>query len=412
MRNVEVWRIENKNSASYKLEMWPSSIYGNVLETYYRGSRKKYTKEVWQKARKPKSPILKKQVAEKVNVPKAKEFLNYSILDLLTTKPLGRGEFGATYRHSKDLVIKVIELHDQIITKETIQSEVNIHTYAQNIKNADQTDAQCVPKIHDGPHFYTLAEVPPSPLSPVRRQYATYTMDSLLPYDISIDTDIKNVERSIDIILNKNKLLLENGIMHNDLHQGNIMMTPKNEAIIIDMGLARYSGNINKTSNKELFDCIYFAQSAALFDNCNTNTKCPTTYIEQQLEKKRKAVLKYFDLELHQQPFFKNAPSIQSLIEKISTKLDIEQEKEMNNVTCKLQFVLACLSTKFVTCMKGQDWESVFDDDFCDEGQIEGDYVYACRNPTAFKCNVDQIYYKMCHNIPLGLGCKVQKETQ
>lgn len=281
---------------------------------------------------------------------------NYAMDKILRQKPLGQGEFGATYDYGLNSVVKVIQVINKKHQVDTFR-EVELHKEAQTL--VLPTDGFCcVPPIEFGPVVHINR----------RNKYVIYQMPKL--------AKMVHSEANFVRIIECCSLMVRNGFLHNDLHQGNVMMY-NNKAVIIDLGLTiKYQ----PPASENLLLCIIFAQAAALVDNCNDNTQCPVDSIAKNLELLKEMVVSEFSLvEDHSiSDIMKNVDEVAPVIDSIG----------------RCQLLLACLSTKFIGCD--------FVDEFCEEGALVGDYIYAIRNPQLFDTTYEEIIQKARLNTPLS----------
>ena len=267
----------------------------------------------------------------------------------MQTKPLGTGEFGATYALSPNEAVKVIRVVNAHFEVD-VRAEVQIHKKVQRLR---VNGLPCVPTIADGPHIHVLDN----------KRYITYSMPILQSFHRTID--------NWQIIMELNKHLVDKGFLHNDLHQGNVM-TMNSNPIIIDLGLMR---SYKPPKSAQLRRYIAFAQAAALIDNCNTNTLCPTQNIKGLLHDSIDEVESFFALN--------HRDSVKVMVRKIESKAGDQ------TIEVRLQLLLACLSTRFREC---DDDEQVWIDERCDLGSPIGDFIYAIRNPKPFKKTLPELY--------------------
>lgn len=270
---------------------------------------------------------------------------------ILQKKPLGRGEYGATYSLSQDTVVKVIEVSSKQVNT-NVQKEVELHKKAQELSLHKKL--RCVVPILSGPRTYVLKKT----------KYVVYSMPKLQKFVRS--------KINFQIILTLNAHLVEHGFLHNDLHQGNIMMM-NGSPTIIDLGLMR---SYKPPSSRDLLRCIAFAQAAALIDNCNTNTVCPTAVIQPLLQDSLDFVVSFFKLS--------KRDKISNVVAKINAKTTGKVTQEIF-----LQLLLACLSTNFRFCEKGATpWLETL----CEKDSPKVDFIYAIRNPASFGKTLSRVY--------------------
>lgn len=302
-----------------------------------------------------------------------------TVKKLLKKRPVGKGEFGKTYRF-EDKVVKIIKIQSAA-HKKAVKEEVEMHKRVQKF-NLPSDKGPCVPTIHGRLHFHVIGKT----------EYGVYSLDALEKYKPSI---------GFDRILEINRLLVDNGFLHNDLHQANVMVKD-GQALVIDIGMMRHMPISNSLKlDRDIMDCIFFAQTAALVDNCNENTKCPTQTIFDLLSKSRKTVISTFGLKLYKTykkpisipAYFSNYKDIQKLTLRVVSVL--KERKHVATPELVLQLVLACLSTKYIVCEHQKDIEP---SSLCEEGD-ETDFVYAIRAPSLHKnLSIEQLFDIMLQN--------------
>ena len=302
-----------------------------------------------------------------------------TVKQLLKKRPIGKGEFGKTYRF-EDKVVKIIAIQSAA-HKKAVKEEVEMHKRVQKL-SLSSDKGPCVPTIHGRLHFHVIGKT----------EYGIYSLDALEKYKPSI---------GFDRILEINRLLVENGFLHNDLHQGNVMVKD-GQALVIDIGMMRHMLISNSLKlDRDIMDCIFFAQSAALVDNCNENTKCPTQTIFDLLSKSRETVINTFGLKLYKTSkttifipaYFSNYKNVQQLTLRVMSVL--EERKHVTTTELVLQLVLACLSTKYIVC---EHQEEIEPSSLCEEGD-ETDFVYAIRAPSLHKnLSIEQLFDIMLKN--------------
>lgn len=286
--------------------------------------------------------IRKKRVKKKLHS------TGIDIQKIMEQKPLGKGEFGATYDFNDDTVVKVIK----VLNKEheaSVLKEVKLHLNAQKLILPDDGFC-CVPPIYFGPSKHIIG----------KQLYISFGMPRLNKFDMTQNKADINFTR----IMNCCDLLVEKGYLHNDLHQGNIMMY-QNKAVIIDLGLMI---TYTPPESEEILKCIKFAQSCALMDNCNNNTVC-SQIIENKLMEAKKYVIKLFRLKKNR--------TIQQIMGEIEKHVPSEFE------IIQSQLLLACLSTDFQKC----GYLNI-----CDTSKA--DYIYAIRNPNSVRETLKSIILK------------------
>ena len=265
--------------------------------------------------------------------------------------PLGTGDFGATYALNSNEVVKVIRILNSK-SEADIHKEVTIHKEAQNLRIEGMA---CVPMILDMPETHVVEN----------ERYITYSMPKLQKF--------RATKANYAIIIKLNAYLVKNGFLHNDLHQGNVMMTKEGTPIIIDLGLVRMFA---PPKDEDLCRCIAFAQAAALVDNCNTNTKCPLQNIKSLLDEDVSYVTDLFQL--------RSRDTVPMMLQRIEAKVDSNHSYET-----LLQLLLACLCTHFQPCPSAEDaWIGAI----CTPGNMISDFIYAIRDPTLFRTNLSNLY--------------------
>lgn len=160
-----------------------------------------------------------------------------------------------------------------------IKKEFELHKEVQDKVQLD--DGQpCVPQLQSEFHIEEI----------YGQRYAVYLLDRLVELEIREE---KTYERALKI----SRKFVEKGYLHNDLHQANVMMTKGGDLRVIDLGNMRRMPDNDKLSN-DLLECIYFGQTAALYDNCNDNTNIKhfkqMVFVDKQLTKSRQIVEKLF----------------------------------------------------------------------------------------------------------------------
>ena len=317
--------------------MWPSEYRADLL-THYRG------------------PVNKSIVKRKPRKTGAPKYTNFDIDRIRRQKPLGQGEFGATYEYGVDSVVKVIQVMNKQHEIDTFR-EVDLHREAQTLV-LPKDGFCCVPPIGFGPVVHISGG----------NKYVSYQMPKL--------SKMMHSEACFVRIIECCSFMVRNGFLHNDLHQGNVMMY-NDKAVIIDLGLTvRYK----PPAAEDLLQCIIFAQAAALIDNCNDNTHCPIDSIVKHLKQRKDMIVAKFDLVKNRRATLSN------IMKKVDGVPDID-----SIVRCQL--LLACLSTKFRGCD--------FVDELCAEGALVGDFIYAIRNPRLFDTTYEEILEKARRDTPL-----------
>ena len=178
---------------------------------------------------------------------------------LFTADPIGTGQYGKTYAIPDDpsKVIKVIEIHDQTqLTQARV--EVRFHKLVQEQcryfpHNVADVAVTCVP---------LLFEVEEVKIGMAR--YFCYTIERCEPFQMSKD--------ALEKLWKCNRTLVANRYMHNDLHQGNVMINSDKYPVVIDLGMMT---RLHEQVTPETAPYIEFGQFCAMDDNCNLNTIKP-----------------------------------------------------------------------------------------------------------------------------------------
>lgn len=324
--------------------MWPAELKCNLL---FRG---KIRKRSLTPPKKPKLTIQKSRLADK----------NINLEEIMKNEPLGSGEFGATYEVNDTTVLKVIDLASSkstAPTEEEIFREFHIHKQVQNLILPD--NKPCIPPILEGPHK--------------DNEKVYFIMPKL--------TKFKPLKKNFNRIIECATFMIKNGFLHNDLHQGNIMMYG-DFATIIDLGLTI---EYIPCEDDHIMDCIIFAQISALIDDCNTNTACKKSIIslEKDMQPLRKKVVEMFKLEewdSNKIDVKKLYRKVEDIMKQYNAKKQVNKISESNDIVLKSQLLLACLSTRFKACNYHP---------FCENKEV--DYIYAIRNPSSANMTLSDV---------------------
>ena len=171
---------------------------------------------------------------------------------------------------------KGIEIHQ---IEKDVKREFQIHKSVQAMRLDD--GHPCVPQLQSELHFEEIDG----------ERYAAYKLDRLQELGEKPSQDV--YERCLKI----SRKFVQEGYLHNDLHQANVMKTISGKVCVIDLGNVRRMPN-HETLSDELLECIYFGQTAALYDNCNSNTSVDhfvqMKFVQEQLRSSGQIVQKLF----------------------------------------------------------------------------------------------------------------------
>ena len=171
------------------------------------------------------------------------KFTDYTI-----GKKLGSGQNAVVYEATKDS--KKYAMKFICEPSDAIDREIRIHKRAMKLK--------CAPQIYEDFSDVTLDD----------KSFArALVMEKIRTFKRKITR-----QQQIDIMKNT-WILLENGIIHNDMHQGNIGLLINNKrGIIFDFGEAE---EIDPPTNKVILRQLFICQLYALItsDGCNENNK-------------------------------------------------------------------------------------------------------------------------------------------
>ena len=178
--------------------------------------------------------------------------------------PLGKGENGATYAHPliKSRVIKKVRVRTEE-ERQKVDNEVRLQTFLGERGLAPKVyalESSGGAKIEvSGKHMYYCMQR----MHPVRR----WTVNSF-------ETLLETMEATV----------LEHGIVHNDLHQGNVMRSGAGKTLPVDFGLSVRippedlvpKGGCESPST--IRKRILFSQMLLLLESCNANnTECSSS---------------------------------------------------------------------------------------------------------------------------------------
>lgn len=160
---------------------------------------------------------------------------------------LGRGSYGRVYKISDTVAVKLISLGGRAAAEYD-----HILTQKQDLKDFINNEYAIAKKAGDlgvGPKIYKMH----SCCAQIEGCYVVMSMEYLdlckTLYEVQDALPEKEVETLNKILSKKIRLLHANGIYHNDIHAGNVMVRFKNNAIIdafiIDYGRATMD-QINK----------------------------------------------------------------------------------------------------------------------------------------------------------------------
>lgn len=163
-------------------------------------------------------------------------------------KELGSGDNAVVYEATKGRKKYAMKFIRE--TSDAINREIRVHKRAMQLG--------CAPKIYEDFINVTL--------------YDEYFARALVMEKISTFKNRKKITplQQIDI-MQQTWILLENGIIHNDMHQGNIGLLNR-RGIIFDFGEAE---EIDPPTNKVILRQLFICQLYALItsDGCNENNR-------------------------------------------------------------------------------------------------------------------------------------------
>jgi len=164
-------------------------------------------------------------------------------------KELGSGDNAVVYEATKDGETYAMKFIKK--SSDAIDREIRIHKRAMKL--------ECAPKIYED-FIYVKHK---------RIKYAR----ALVMEKISTFKNRKKItsQQQIDI-MQQTWILLENGIIHNDMHQGNIGLRTNGSGIVFDFGEAE---EIDPPTNKVILRQLFICQLYALITRvgCNKNNR-------------------------------------------------------------------------------------------------------------------------------------------
>lgn len=171
--------------------------------------------------------------------------------------PIGQGDFGITYVHpqNRNRVIKVVRVGKGEKKKE-VEEEVRIQSFLG--------ERGLAPKV------YPLQGGKDVVFSGGNMLYGMQRMYPIRRWTFhSFETLLETMRRTI----------FDHGIVHNDLHQGNVMRTGSGKTLPIDFGLSvRIPEEDLGGCGDLLLERILFSQVIMLLEKCNMNNlECSTS---------------------------------------------------------------------------------------------------------------------------------------
>ena len=163
-------------------------------------------------------------------------------------KKLGSGDNAVVYEATKDGEKYAMKFIRE--TSDAINREIRIHKKAMNLGCAPQIYEDFIDVKHKGIKYARAL---------VMEKISTFNGKTKI-------TDQQQID-----IMQQTWILLENGIIHNDMHQGNIGLLNRH-GIIFDFGEAE---EIDPPANKVILRQLFICQLYALItsDGCNLNNR-------------------------------------------------------------------------------------------------------------------------------------------
>ena len=278
---------------------------------------------------------------------------------------VGSGDYGFVFELDNSRVVKVVDVlsGNPLLSPEAkeakLLAEVAMQQAAAQVRTPN--GLPCVPPVLSAVHRVRVRDD-----APVR--FLFYVMTKLEPLsDMSI-SDVKHIIFMSDC-------LIRSGLIHNDMHAGNVMQLAKTP-ILIDTGLMTQNDPI---ISEPVHTFVQYAQCSALIDCC-------TVYNE---DAQTSPLAPVWTLQNEVQGLFtqkgiagwnREVESQEDYVARVATQM-VNTFNE-STPTIQLQLILAHLSLQFA-------WDPNkvtlgFQTDICAIGAPIGDAIYAIRNPDDF----------------------------
>ena len=279
---------------------------------------------------------------------------------------LGKGDFGTTYLY-KNRAVKIINLQNKSHEKaELAANKLNKECESLTYTAVDKQETKCVcPILRGGMENNILKDGEEKILwmiMPLMQKF-TFTKENLQD------------------VFSACHVLVKNGFFHNDFHMGNVMLYD-DKPIIVDFGLMK------KEDVSSLDDLVIkvltFTQISTFIDNCNTNTKCITQYMDV-FEEFRNSVNSFFSSHEFSEKIDPNGKNAFKFAQSIAQFLLPKNYSPFIH----LQLVAAALANEFFSKTKcghhDLPWCSKPD------GKSVADLIYAIRNPREIESTYKEI---------------------
>lgn len=249
-------------------------------------------------------------------------------------KPLGEGNSAKTIGLDSTTVVKLIpvtliarekgiEIHQ---IEKDLKKEFQMHESVQAMQLDD--GHPCVPQLQSELHFEEIDG----------ERYAAYKLDRLEELGEKLPQK-RGYENVYERCLKISRKFVQEGYLHNDLHQANVMKTISGKLCVIDLGNMRRMPN-HETLSDELLECIYFGQTVALYDNCNANTSVDhfvqMKFVQEQLRRSGQIVQRLFGSA--KKHHFNPRPEPEGTIDELKNRLD-ELRKEYGKKVTKKELI-------------------------------------------------------------------------
>ena len=156
---------------------------------------------------------------------------------------IGKGFYGTVYKVPVKTCIKHIPKDTEYIAMKF--ELINLNNHNQTPKTLKETISitKKIAELGIGPQLYDVFIVESRGLYFIAKIYEYIQGDS---WDVHKFKSTKSYEKALATLTKHIETFNKHGILHRDLHQKNVMVTPSEQIFIIDFDLASYAENFEK----------------------------------------------------------------------------------------------------------------------------------------------------------------------